>query len=333
VGACPIRAGLALNYDAAGMSKSTVIVTEGSDLEPLEWLRERANVVEVSFDDPCFEKSLGLAEGLVVRTYTRVNDAMLDKAPNLKVVGRGGVGLENIDVAACRRRGIEVVYTPDANTWAVGDFVFGYMLQLLRPWCIFRDRTYSMSDWKRVRGRQRGVQLNELTLGILGMGRVGRRVGHIATRGFGMKVIYNDLLDVRGQLDFPAESVEKPELYRRSDVLSLHVTMIPGNEHLVAAPQIALMKRTAILINSSRGEVLDANALADALREKRIAGAAIDVFDPEPPSPDFPLLGFDNVILTPHMAARTETAMQNMSWVVKDVIAVLSGEPPRYPAP
>jgi len=317
----------------AAMSKPTVLVTEGSDPAPLQWLPEHANVVEVAFDDPMFEKALGSAEGLVVRTYTRVTESMLSKAPNLKVVGRGGVGLENIDVAACRRRGVEVVYTPDANTWAVGDFVFGYMLQLLRPWCAFRDQTYSMAEWKRVRGRLRGVQLNELTLGILGMGRVGRRVGHIATRGFGMKVIYNDLLDVRSQLDFPAESVEKPELYRRCDILSLHVTMIPGNEHLVAAPQIALMKPTAILINSSRGEVLDAKALADALREQRLAGAAIDVYDPEPPPADFPLLGFDNVILTPHMAARTETAMQNMSWVVKDVIAVLSGEQPRYPAP
>src|SRR5206468_11132302 len=136
----------------------------------------------------------------------------------------------------------------------------------------------------------------------------GRRVGRIAALGFGMKVIYNDLLNVRNLLDFPAETVEKPRLYRDADVLSIHVTMRPGNEHLVAAPQIALMKPSAILINTSRGEVLDAQALADALREKRLAGAAIDVFDPEPPPADFPLLRFDNVLLTPHLAARTGTA-------------------------
>src|SRR5438067_13381780 len=106
-----------------------VLVTEKSDRKPLEWLRERTNVVEIAPTDPDFDKRLAETEGMVVRTYTKVNEAMLAKAPKLKVVGRGGVGLENIDVKACRARGVQVVYTPDANTWAVGDFVFGYMLQ------------------------------------------------------------------------------------------------------------------------------------------------------------------------------------------------------------
>ena len=110
---------------------SVVLVTEGSDAQPLRWLRERCRVVEAAVDSPEFNQHVGEAKGLVVRTYTKVNDALLARAPKLKVVGRGGVGLENIDVAACRRRGVEVVYTPDANTWAVADFVFGYMLQLL----------------------------------------------------------------------------------------------------------------------------------------------------------------------------------------------------------
>lgn len=310
-----------------------VLVTESSDPTPLNWLRERAQVVEISGSDPEFERHLAVAEGMIVRTYTRVNEAMLAKAPRLKVVGRGGVGLENIDVTACRRRGIEVVYTPDANTWAVGDFVIGYMLQLLRPWAFFMDSVYEPKEFKRVRDTVRGVQLNELTLGILGMGRVGRRLGHIATRGFGMKVIYNDLLDVASQLDFPATAVDKPTLYREADVLSLHVTMLPGNENLIGAEQLATMKSNAILINTSRGEVLDVMALADAIRANRIAGAALDVFWPEPPGKDFPLLGLDNVLLTPHLAARTHTAMENMSWVVRDVVDVLAGKKARYPAP
>src|ERR1043165_5036581 len=108
-----------------------------------------------------------------------------------------------------------------------------------------------------MRDTVRGDQLDELTLGILGMGRVGRRVGHIATNGFGMRVIYNELLDVQSQLDFPATSVDKPTLYRESDVLSLHVTMLPGNENLVGARELSMMKSDAILINTSRGEVLD----------------------------------------------------------------------------
>lgn len=314
-------------------NRPIVLVTEGSDAKPLAWLRENAEVIEIAYDDPAFDQALATAEGMVVRTYTRVNEAMLAKAPKLRVVGRGGVGLEAIDVPACRRRGVEVVYTPSANTLAVGDFVFGYILQLLRPWNFFRDEVYDPKEFKRIRNTVRGVELHELTLGILGMGRVGRRVGHIATHGFGMKVIYNDLLDVQSQLDFPATAVDKPTLYRESDVLSLHITMLPGNENLIGAEQLATMKPSAILVNTSRGEVLDAKALANALQEKRLAGAALDVYWPEPPQKDFPLLGLNNILLTPHLAARTVTALENMSWVVRDVIGILKGEKPKCPAP
>jgi D-3-phosphoglycerate dehydrogenase len=308
-------------------------MTEHSDPKPIEWLRQRADVREIGMDDPSLAMQLADADGLLVRTYTQVNELLLAKAPKLKVVGRGGVGLENIDVAACRRRGVEVVYTPDANTIAVGDFVFGYMIQLLRPWCFFKERVYEPKEFKRVRDSVRGRQLNELTLGILGMGRVGRRVGKIAAEGFGMRVIYNDLINVSADVTFPATHVEKPQLYREADVLSIHVTMLPDNWNLVGREQIAMMKEGSILINTSRGEVLDANAVADAIRSKKLAGAALDVFWPEPPKPDFPLLGFDNVLLTPHVAARTATAMENMSWVVRDVMEVLEGRRPKYPAP
>jgi phosphoglycerate dehydrogenase-like enzyme len=314
-------------------TQAVVLVTEGGDPKPMEWLRARAEVLEVPLDDPRLNAALARAEALVVRTYTKVNDELLNNAPNLRVVGRGGVGLENIDVAACRKRGIQVVYTPDANTIAVGDFVFGYILQLIRPYGAFRERTPDPKEFKRLRDTLRGRQLNELTIGILGMGRVGRRVGHIAADGFGMRVLYNDVVDVSAQVKFSATSVDKPTLYRESDILSLHVTMLPGNENLMGARELAMMKSDAILVNTSRGEVLDINALADALKNKKLAGAAIDVFHPEPPAANFPLLGMQNVILTPHMAARTHTAIENMSWVVRDVVDVLAGKPPRFPAP
>jgi phosphoglycerate dehydrogenase-like enzyme len=318
------------------MSEDTrplVLVTEGSDPRPLEWMRQQVRVAEVRYDAPDFEQHLARADGLAIRTYTKVTPTFLEKAPKLKVVGRGGVGLENIDVTACRRRGIEVVYTPNANTLAVGDFVFGGLLQLLRPWAPMRDRVYTPEEFKKIRAGLRGRQLNEMTIGILGMGRVGKRVGHIAANGFGMRVIYNDLLADVGPLDFPATAVDKPTLFREADVLSLHVDMHPGNEHLVGQEQIAQMKSGAILINTSRGEVLDERAVADALRAKHLGGAMIDVYWPEPPAEDFPLVGFDNALLTPHLAARTHTAIENMSWVVRDIVAVLEGRKPQYPAP
>src|SRR5687768_6189816 len=131
-------------------TKFVVLVTEGSDPAPLDWLKQRAEVIEAGVDHPEFDKHLARADGLVVRTYTRVNDALLSKAPRLRVVGRAGVGIENIDVTACRARGIEIVYTPEANTLAVGDFVFGTLLQLLRPWVTFRDRVFAPEEFKRI---------------------------------------------------------------------------------------------------------------------------------------------------------------------------------------
>jgi phosphoglycerate dehydrogenase-like enzyme len=313
--------------------KPVVLMTEGSDERPLKWLRERANVIEAASGTEAFDRTLPEAAGLAVRTYTRVDAALLARAPKLRVVGRGGVGIENIDVPACRKVGVQVVYTPDANTLAVGDFVFGYLLQILRPWNFFRDQAYAPAEFKRIRNTVRGRQLNEMTIGILGMGRVGRRVGNIASRGFGMRVLYNDLIDVSARVDFPAESVSKDRLYRESDILSLHVTMLPGNENLVGAEQLKLLKPASVVINTSRGEVLDAAALAQAIKSGHVYGAALDVYHPEPPGADFPLLGLDRVLLTPHLAARTYTAMENMSWVVKDIYEVLCGRAPRYPAP
>lgn len=310
-----------------------ILVTEGSAATPLAWLKARAHVIEARAGTPEFDAALADTAGMVVRTYTEVNAELLSRCPKLKVVGRGGVGLENIDVAACRARGVEVVYTPDANTVAVGDFVIACALQLLRPWVFFKHRAFEPEEFRRVRNTLRGTQMNELTIGILGMGRVGRRVGHLAANGFGTRVIYSDLLDVQRHLTFPAVAVDSPTLFREADIVTLHVDMRPGNAHLVSTSLLSLMKPTAILINTSRGEVLDDAALAAAIRAKKIAGAAIDVFDPEPPGPDYPLLGFDNVLLTPHMAARTHTAIEGMSWVVRDVVEVLSGRTPAYPAP
>jgi phosphoglycerate dehydrogenase-like enzyme len=199
---------------------------------------------------------------------------------------------------------------------------------------MFRERAYEAAEFKRIRSTLRGRQLDELTIGILGMGRVGRRVGAIAANGFGMRVLYNDILTIdAASLAFKATSVDKSTLFRESDIVTIHVDMRPGNANLVAAEQIGLMKRDAILINMSRGEVLDVNALAAALLEKRLAGAAIDVYAPEPPPADFPLLRMENVILTPHMASRTESATENMSWVVRDIVAVIEGRRPKYPAP
>lgn len=312
----------------------TVLVAEGSAPAPLAWLAERCRLLEVHQDDLGFAAALREADGLIVRSYLPVNDALLDRAPNVKVVGRGGVGLEHIDILACRARGIEVVYTPDANTRAVAEFVAGLMVKLVRPWHGFT--TFPTAEEFATFRKDAGEHLHELTLGILGMGRVGRAVSRVAHHAFAMRVIYHDLADVSGMVDLPAEAVSKADLMAGCDLLSVHVDGRAENRNIVSTPELSGNVRW--LINTSRGKCVDALAVHCALAEDRLNGVALDVYEPEPPTSDSPYAAIlsdfpTRALLTPHMASRTKTAVENMSWVVRDVWRVLDGQPPESPAP
>ena len=305
-------------------NKPIIVVTEGLEKVPIGWLRENARVVEASWKEPAkLHAALADADGMIVRTYTQVNPALLAHAPKLKVVGRAGVGLDNIDIPFCGSRGIEVISTPTANSRAVCEYVFNLIFTLARPVVNLKEPV-SEEAFHSYRKTIRGLELAGKTMGILGMGRIGRGVGKIAW-AMEMNVIYNDLADVSGEIDYPATAVSKPELYARADVLTVHVNHQPENlnYHLVDAVAMSKMKTSAILVNTSRGEVVDANSLATALKTQRIAGAAIDVHDPEPPRDDYPLWGCPNVIFAPHLAARTQGAMDRMSWVARDVVDFL----------
>jgi len=307
------------------MMKRTIVVSEGLEKVPMSWLKAHANVVEASWKDPTkLAAALQEADGLIVRTYTRVNDGLLALGPRLKVVGRAGVGLENIDQIACKRRGVKVLSTPTANTRAVCEYVFNLIFTLGRP-LVNLAAPVSEEEFHSYRKTVRGIELSGKTMSILGMGRIGRGVGKIAW-AMGMEVIYNDLVDVSAEIDFPAKSVSKGDLYDRADVLSIHVDHQPNdmNHHLVNAHAMGRLKSSAIIVNTSRGEVIDAKALAEALKKDRIAGAAIDVHEPEPPPATYPLWGCPNLIFAPHLAARTQGAMDAMSWVAKDVVEYLT---------
>ena len=302
--------------------KHTIILTEDLEATPLAWLKQNAAVQEITYKDrPALAAALAQATGLIVRTYTRVDDALLALGPKLKVVGRAGVGLENIDQDACARRNIKVLSTPQANTHAVVEYVFNLIFTLARP-VVNLKTPVSADEFHRFRKTSRGLELHGKTLGILGMGRIGKAVGRVAY-AFGMKVIYNDVLDVASQVDFPAQSVEKSELYRRSDILTIHVSHRPGNARMINHEIFSLMQNHAIVVNTARGEVIDAYALAEALKTGKIFGAALDVHEPEPPPTDHPLWGLPNLIFAPHLAARTQGAMDAMSWVARDVVEYL----------
>ncbi len=309
------------------MSPYVIVTTEGLESAPLAWLKERVQVIELTLNDRSqLIGALAKADGIIVRTYTQVNDELLARAPRLKVVGRAGVGLENIDQAACHNRGIKVISTPEANTHAVREYVFNLIFALGRPVVRLREPV-AAEVFHQYRKTSRGMELCGLTLGVLGMGRIGRAVSRVAI-ALGMKVIYNDVIDVSSAVDFAAESVGVDELFKRADILTIHVSHRDGNRHFVSANRLELMKPSALLINTARGEVIDAKALANAIKSGRLFGAALDVHDPEPPGIDYPLWNLDRVILAPHLAARTQGAMDAMSWVARDVVEYLHRQYP-----
>ena len=310
-------------------AKPNIVVTEPLNDKTLAYLDENASVVRC--DPDSVANVIGDADGLIVRTYTTVDEALLARAPRLKVVGRAGVALDNIDVPACRRRGIEVVHTPAANTLGVVDYTIAAILRMNRRFWPMPG-AMSAEDFHAARKQTFGCFLASMTLGIIGAGRIGSRVGRAAA-ALGMTVLYNDILDI--ELDYPGERVDKPTLYGRSDIITIHTPLTDLTRHLICAESLAQFKAGAEFINAARGACVNYDDLAAAIRSGRLAAATIDCHDPEPPPPDYPMFGLDaeRVTLTPHIAARVPQAMANMCDVVYDVIAVLQGRPPQDPAP
>jgi phosphoglycerate dehydrogenase-like enzyme len=288
-------------------------------------------VVEAGPGDAEFAAHAATAQALVVRTLTRVQASLLDRLPRLRVVGRAGVGLDNVDLPACRERGLPVVHTPDANTQAVVEYVLCLLCDALRP-RLFLERPVEVDRWESIRQEICGTrQMDECTLGILGLGRIGSRVAQVA-RAIGFEILFHDIRPIPPQARFGATPVTLQELFSRSHVISLHVDGRPENRGLVDDGLVHVMRPDVLLINTCRGFVLDHAALARHLRRHPGSQALLDVHDPEPFTSAHPLLGLTNAHLAPHLASRTRTAMDRMSWVVRDVMAVLKGHEPEFPA-
>ena len=318
-------------------ARPKVLVTERLDEQAARWLGERTRLRWVGHDDAAalLDRELCDAEGLVVRTYTQVDRALLDKAPRLKVVGRAGVGLDNFDLDACRERGVRVVYTPDANTQAVVEYVLGLMLDVVRPRTRLPDGA-GAEAFHDLRQTEVGRQLDEMTLGILGFGRIGKRLGR-AAHALGMNLLVCDILpeaEVRKAVSYPFDYVEHGDLYAGADIVSVHVDGRDANRRMVDTAAFEQMREKVLFINAARGMLVDAEAAASFAGSHPGATLVLDVHDPEPPppAPESPLRGLPNVQMLPHLASRTHTALANMSWVVRDVAAVLEGREPKFPA-
>jgi (S)-sulfolactate dehydrogenase len=271
--------------------------------------------------------SLEAADALIVRNRTQVDAALLAAAPRLRVVGRLGVGLDNIDLTACEARGIEVIPARGANALAVAEYVIGAAFVLLRG-AYFASEAVTSGEWPRT-ALGSGRELAGKTLGVVGFGSIGQLVGRLA-RALGMTVIGFDV-DIPASAALWAEQQTAPrrfdDLLRDADVVSLHVPLTPATRHLINAGKLELMKREAVLINTARGGVVDEAALAAALKAGRLAGAALDVFETEPLPAGSPLVGCPGLILSPHIAGVTRESNVRVSTMIADnVAAALDGQ-------
>ena len=277
-------------------------------------------------------------DGVLTLLTDRVDDEFLDAAgPGLKVVSNYAVGFDNIDVAACARRGIPVGNTPGVLTETTADLAFALMMAAARR-LPEGDRYVRAGSWKTWGPLLLlGPDVHGATIGIVGFGRIGQAVARRA-QGFGMEILYHDMNQLPADVTGPLGATYLPleELLPRSDFVSLHVNLSPVTRHLFNAETLSWMKPTAVLVNTSRGPVVDQVALADALRDGTIWAAALDVTDPEPIPMDDPLVGLDNCLIVPHIASASRATRDRMAQMAAaNLIAGVRGEslPTQVPPP
>lgn len=316
------------------MDKKLVLVNKPIHLDALRRLEEGANVLTPY--QASRQELLALlrgVHGLLLGGGFQIGAEELDLAANLEVVGRHGVGLDNVDLDAAFQRGIPVTYTPDGPTESTAEHALLLILATARRLAQL-DRSVREGNFQiRDRLEAMGHELQGKTLGVVGFGRIGRRLASMCRDALHMSVkVYDPYLEPATILAWGAEAVSSlPELAGLVDVLSIHTPLTPETRHLVSPSVIQAMKPGSILVNTSRGPVVDEVALIEALEDGHLAGAGLDVYDPQPPAADSPLLRFEQVVLTPHVASFTDEGRRRMGLtVVEDILRVLCGEEPLY---
>jgi phosphoglycerate dehydrogenase-like enzyme len=300
-----------------------ILLAQPLDSEAEARLAAGASIVRPTAGDAAeFQRLIADCDALIVRSSTPVSRALIEAGRRLRVIGVAAVGTDNVDPVAAAEHGVVVLHTPAASSDAVAELTLLLLLQNLRPVGRLADE-YRAGRFDAARAGAHGVELRTLTVGVVGLGRIGRRVARICRVGFGAKVLYNDIVDV-GPLDFDAQPVDKLRLWSESDIITLHVPLTELTRGLVDAGVLARMRPTALLVNTARGAVVHTAALLTALERGTVAGAALDVTDPEPLPVGHPLLSHPRCLLTPHIAARTHGGLRRMMAVVDDVLAQLA---------
>lgn len=317
-----------------------VLLTESISEQGIDLLSKRVTVRIAP--SPLFKDLLPLiadADALLIRS-SQAGEELMKGGEKLKVIAKHGMGVDNIDLDAATRLGIRVVNTPDANTNAVAEHALWAIMHCARNFNkaekAFRRGDFCVPGSLPGLAHKFGYTTREIrnkVLGLVGMGRIATRLAHIAVVGMGMRAkSYDPLVDDHV---FTAAGVERvgdlASLLKDTDFLSLHVPHLKETHHLIGAKELALMKPTAYLINAARGGVVDEQALYQALKDGKLAGAALDVYEKEPPDPDLPFFGLENVLLTPHMAATTDLSLINMAMdSAMGILDILEGRTPKY---
>lgn len=295
-----------------------VLVTDPISIEGIEILKKRGLTVDLkpNISGEQLKNIIPNYHVLIVRSRTKVTREIISAAKNLVVIGRAGVGLDNIDLKAAEEKGIKVLNTPAAPTNAVAELTIGLMITLARKISL-ADSLMKAGEWPK--HRLLGIELKGKTLGIIGFGRIGRRVARLATP-FQMKIIAYDIADiseVAQSLD--VKPVERDQLLRKADFITLHLPLLPETWHMMDWNAFKIMKKGVYIINTSRGGIIDENALLRALEENIVAGAALDVYEVEPPT-NKKLISNPRIVCTPHIGAMTAEAQRMASMMISENI-------------
>lgn len=304
-----------------------VLVSDGLESEALARLRGHHDVDVVETSPQQLLDVVAEYDALIVRGRTKVTADVISRGARLKVIARAGVGVDNIDVAAATKRRILVVNAPAASTISVAELTLGHMLSIARR-IPQADRSMKAGKWEKKAFE--GTELYGKTLGLVGSGRIGAEVAARA-RAFGMRVIaYDPYLPPKVAAERGITLTTLEALLLDSDFVSVHAALTEETRHMMGAKQFALMKKSAYVVNVARGEIVDEAALAAAIESREIAGAALDVFETEPPSGS-PLLEMDATSLSPHLGASTKEAQVRVGETVAvEVLKVLAGQTPEY---
>lgn len=308
-----------------------VLVTEFIHSAGIELLKTECEVVQATdISIPALKTAVADVDGVLVRVASMSSEVMA-AGPKLKVIGKHGVGTDNIDIPAATERKIVVCNTPEANSEGVAELAITLMLSLSRR-LLEADAFVRAGRWSGKDGLM-GGELAGKTLSIVGTGRIGTRLAQICRTAFDMHVLaydpYVNAEDMRGRGITKVDTID--ELLPKADFVSVHTPLTPATRHAMGAKQFDLMKRSAFFINAARGPVVDEAALIEALQQGKIAGAGLDVFEQEPPSPDNALLKMENVILLPHLGGASHESMERMAThAAAGILAVLKGERPKY---